>query len=413
MRAEGLSFANPRITVLAVALLCLVTGPVLAQYGYSPYQNSGYGYNQGYGQGYYNQGYANQGYYNQGYYQQNQGSWWDKLKNSFTGGTGSQGLGRTLGGAAGIAAGSFGGAALASAVIKAAGVASMGPIAPILVGTAITAGGAFLGGKLLSHGGSWMDRAMGPDMTWTLVGAIAGSVAGFALLPALGPFAGPAGRVIGAAVGGVAGGLLGKIFAPHLQKFATPNTIYAGTGALLGGLGFGIPGALIGAVGGYALGSIFDKNFFSEPGSSLSGDLRRNAVDFRQPAYALQNGANTITNWVSNTGNYVENRLRTPSYGYYGGYAYQPNTDVVGQGNPYVTRAPGYGTGEYNYTGVYAPQSTPTDGADTLAALKKKFLDAQATYQALEAAGDANRTAAYQQMMQARQAYEAAARQSR
>jgi hypothetical protein len=363
---------------LSVVILCLaLVAPAHAQY-----------YNQGYNQGYYQQG---GGYYQQGYgytpssgggfrgFTSRIGNWLDRT----LGGGDGEGLGRTLGGAAGIAAGSFGGAALASAVIKSAGVAAMGPIAPILVGTAITAGGAFLGAKLLSHGGSWMDSALGPDMTWTLVGGIAGSVAGFALLPALGPFAGPAGRVIGAALGGVAGGVLGKIFAPHLQRFATTKTIYGATGALLGGVGFGIPGALMGAVGGYALGSIFNKNFFSEPGSSLTGDLRRNAVDLQTPYYGLRGATADIGNWVRGGTNSIGNRLRSNNDSYYdytrgypaGGYAYSPqNTNMA------------------TYTGSAMP-SAPAATADTAqmdaAEVSRRMNDAMQRYHAAEQSGNA------------------------
>lgn len=362
--------------ILGVAILCLaLVGPANAQY---------------YNQGYYQQGYGGGGYYQQGYgYQPSGGgfrgftsrigNWLDRT----LGGGDGEGLGRTLGGAAGIAAGSFGGAALASAVIKSAGVASMGPIAPILVGTAITAGGAFLGAKLLSHGGEWMDHSLGPDMTWTLVGGIAGSVAGFALLPALGPFAGPAGRVLGAALGGVAGGVLGKVFAPHLQRFATTKTIYGATGALLGGVGFGIPGALMGAVGGYALGSIFNKNFFSEPGSSLSGDLRRNAVDLQTPYYGLRGATSEIGNWVRGGTNSAYNRLRSNNDAYYdytrgypaGGYAYSPqNTNMA------------------TYTGSAMP-SAPAATADAsqmdAAEVSRRMNEAMQRYHAAEQSGNA------------------------
>lgn len=361
------------LSYLGVAILCLaLVGPANAQY---------------YNQGYYNQGYG--GYYQQGYgYQPSGGgfrgvtsrvgNWLDRT----LGGGDGEGLGRTLGGAAGIAAGSFGGAALASAVIKSAGVAAMGPIAPILVGTAITAGGAFLGAKLLSHGGSWMDSALGPDMTWTLVGGIAGSVAGFALLPALGPFAGPAGRVIGAALGGVAGGVLGKIFAPHLQRFATTKTIYGATGALLGGAGFGIPGALMGAVGGYALGSIFNKNFFAEPGSSLTGDLRRNAVDLQTPYYGLRGAGQEVSNWVRGGTNNMYNRIRSNSDAYYdytrgypaGGYAYSPqNTAMVDTG-----------------TGSALPSAPAATDASSMDAAEadRRMKDALTRYQSAEAQGN-------------------------
>ncbi|MBI4862054.1 MAG: hypothetical protein HY815_17630, partial [Candidatus Riflebacteria bacterium] len=202
--------------------------------------------------GYYQQG---GGYQQGGYYQQGggyqQGGYYGKpgvdVRNDPAG---KARLGRTLGGAAGIAAGSFGGALIASSVIKAAGVAALGPVAPILVGAAITAGGAFIGAKAFSLVGQGMDRTMGPGMTWTLMGGIAGSIAGFSLLPALGPFAGPMGRVIGAALGGFLGGMIGKVASPVLDRYATPPMIYGATGAILGGVGFGPLGAVAGAAGG-------------------------------------------------------------------------------------------------------------------------------------------------------------------
>ena len=376
-------FMSRGLTVVAVTLMCLaVATPASAQY-----YNQGYNYNQpGYG-GYYQQGYGYQPA--QSGFKGVTSSISNFLNSTFGDGDG-EGIGRTLGGAAGIAAGSFGGAALASAVIKSAGVAAMGPIAPILVGTAITAGGAFLGAKLLSHGGEWMDNALGPDMTWTLVGGIAGSVAGFALLPALGPFAGPAGRVIGAALGGVAGGVLGKIFAPTLQRFATTKTVYGATGALLGGAGFGIPGALIGAVGGYALGSIFNKNFFAEPGSSVTGDLTRNAVNLQTPYNSLQNAGSSISNWVrGGTGNLGGQLRSNNDYAYdytrgnpagYSPYAYAPGNTATAGGTGSATAGEGNGA-----------------AADGAAEVDRQLKEATAGYQAAESSGD--QTAAAQWLL--------------
>jgi hypothetical protein len=395
--------------LLGIAVLCLaLCGPADAQYqyGYGQYPQ-GYGYQQG---GYYG-GYSQGPSWYQGGYNQPSTGLFSGVKNWFNNTFGQNvsdgsGIGRTAGGAAGMAAG------LASAVIKSAGVAAMGPIAPILIGTAVTAGGAFLGGKLLSRGGSWMDNAMGPDMTWTIGGAIAGSVAGFALLPALGPFAGPAGGVVGAAVGGLAGGLLGKMFAPTIQRFATPKTIYAAAGAAVGAMIPGpgkIIGILGGAVGGYVLGSIFDKNFFSEQGSSLSGDIQRNVVDYRQPYYAAQNGAANISNWARNTTAHLQNRISNvgqPNYYNYTGYG------SVGYNNPYVYASNGsaYGSGYY---GAYAPSTTGSVASDaaSLADLQARYRQAVSKYQSMEQAGSNEKFQAYTEMMSAKQAYEAATRQ--
>lgn len=402
---SGSGWSSRAVALVAVALICLgFSTPAQAQYNYG----SGYGT---YNQGYYNQGYTNQGY-NQGYsggyqnYYQQKPSWFDSWFGSRN--TGSEGLGRTLGGAAGLAAGSFGGAAIASAVIKSAGIAAMGPIAPILIGTAITAGAGFVGSKLGSQGGSWMDRAMGPDMTWTLVGATAGAVAGFALLPALGPFAGPAGRVVGAALGGLAGGLLGKIFAPTAQRFATPKTIYGATGAVIGAAGFGIPGAIAGAVGGYVLGSIFDKNFFATPGYTAGQDIRANIVDYRQPLYQGQAAANSIRNWFSNTTNYVGNRLNSNNNGYYSAWAPNSTYGYIGAGNPYVSG------GGYSYGSGYYPASPSTTGAPAaptgLAELKRAYQEAETNFRAVSAQGGDTRTA-YDAMIRSKASYEAAERQ--
>jgi len=171
---------------------------------------------------------------------------------------------RTLGGAAGTAAGALGGAALASAVIAGAGIASWGPLAVLLVGSAITVGGGFLGAKIGSFGGLSLDRALGYEGIWTMYGAAFGAIAAIALIPALGPLAGAGGLVVKGLIGGLAGGVLGRLFADELESVASPRNIYAGVGGLLGGLGFGIPGAIAGAVGGYAMGAIFGDHFFAD-----------------------------------------------------------------------------------------------------------------------------------------------------
>ncbi len=225
-------------------------------------------------------------------------------------GAGNARLGRTLGGAAGIAAGSFGGAALAAAVIKGAGLATMGPVVPILVGSAITAGGAFLGAKLHSSLGQSGDRALGPGTTWTLVGAIAGSMLGYAFIPALGPFAGTAGRIIAAGVAGLAGGILAKLFAPQLDKIATPRNIYAGTGAVIGAVGFGPVGAIAGAAGGYALGAIFGDNFFADKRSSPSGYMRNVQDEYYNVTDKFRDFKYTISDWFGNKTDRFGDRMR-------------------------------------------------------------------------------------------------------
>lgn len=263
----------------------------------------------------------------------------------------AENLGRTLGGAAGVAAGSLAGAALASAIIGAAGIASWGPLATILVGTAITAGGAFLGAKLISHLGLTMDRALGPGSTWMLVGAIAGTVAAMALIPALGPFAGPAGMIAKALIGGVVGGVLGKLFAPWLESHATPRTIYAAMGGLIGGLGFGIPGAVAGVAGGYALGMIFGDNFFADEDRYTSDyvddardwfdDIKDRAGDWRDTISDWFGGkSDRLKDWASDNWHeydyYDGSRNRWDRYTYDRNWGYQPVYSGGYQQYPYA-----------------------------------------------------------------------------
>jgi len=390
MSAYGLGTLgdSPRaVSLVGLVFLCLlVCGPALAQY--SAYGNSEYS--------------SGQGYYGGSSCQPASGVM-DSISDWFSTSDG-QGIGRTAGGALGVAAGSFGGAALASSVIKAAGLSSMGAIAPILVGSAITAGSAFVGGKIGSHGGAWMDNTLGPDTTWTLVGAAAGAMAGFTLLPSLGPFAGSAGRVLGGALGGMAGGMLGKMFAPTLQQVMTTKTIYGGIGALVGGAGFGIPGVLAGAVGGYTLGSIFDNNFFSD-GTSLRQDLQTNVVDYSQPLNQLSNGVSRVGNAIGNAIDSAEARLQGNSYPY-SGYGY------IGENNPYTCQ-PANSTVYWGTAS--APQATgsPSESGagDTLSQLKKRYFEAQSRYVALEGVASPERVQAYQNMMSAKKAYEDAAQQ--
>lgn len=280
----------------------------------------GYGQDPGYSQqggGYWQQGDSPRG----GYHQQGGGYYpppgrWKRPRPDPYDGAGHARLGRTMGGAAGIAAGSMAGAALATAVIKSAGVAALGPLAPILIGTAITAAGAWIGAKGLSMVGQEGDRLLGPDMTWAIVGGIAGSVLGFTLLPSLGPFAGPMGRIIGAALGGFVGGTLGKIFAPTLDRVATPPVIYGATGALLGGVGFGPVGALAGAAGGYALGRVMDRGFFIDPHTrprDVSRDIRN---EFAGVTDRFRDYRETLGDWVHGRANRFRDRLSS-RWGYY------------------------------------------------------------------------------------------------
>lgn len=326
---EDLNLRFTFITGLALLMAALAAKPASAQY---------YQYNNGY---YPQQYYSNQAYQNNNYYPtQNYGGanpfggLWNSVKNFFSDrsyGGQNAGAGRTTGGAAGMAAGAFGGAALASALIKSAPGMMGSPIAPILVGTAVTTAGAFLGSKLGSRLGIWGDQTLGPDMTWTTVGAAAGAIAGFTLLPAAGPFAGTAGRVLGGVLGGVAGGVLGKLFAPQVNRLATPKLMYAAAGAAIGGLGgAGIVGALAGGALGYGVGAIFDGNFFANPNGNLRTDIHEAGLDFPTERYAANQLRNDVSSWANYTvpafQNNVASRLRGSS-GYYGQPTayYQPN----------------------------------------------------------------------------------------
>lgn len=256
-----------------------------------------------------------QQYYQGGYYDQYQqgagrydgyrndaygsgGNWrdWDDRGQASNG----QEPGRTMGGSLGLAAGMVGGAALASAVIGAAGIAAWGPLAVMLIGSAITVGGAFAGAKLFSNLGGKFTEALGRDNMWMMIGAAAGAVAAIALIPAAGPFAGAAGLIVKGLIGGLAGGVLGKLFAPQLESIAQPRYLMLGMGALLGGLGGGIPGAIAGAVGGYALGAILDDHFFSQPGDSVSNYLPFGDGGIRGIGDTLGNAWDRLTNWGQN-----------------------------------------------------------------------------------------------------------------
>lgn len=212
----------------------------------------------------------------------------------------AENLHRTVGGMAGLAAGSIGGAALASVVLGAAGVAAWGPLATAVIGASITAAGGFLGAKLFSAGGLALDRTLGPDATWMMVGAMAGTFAAIALLPATGVFAGAAGLVAKGVIGGVVGGTLGKLLAPTLESVATPRNLYGVMGGLVGGLGFGIPGAVAGAVGGYALGGIFGDHFFAdEDRGGYSGHRPWDHSPRSSLGEKIQEWKATLSDWFS------------------------------------------------------------------------------------------------------------------
>lgn len=288
--------------------------------------------------------------------------------------------GRSIGGTLGLAGGMVGGAALAHAVIGAAGIAAWGPLATFLIGSAITVGGAFLGAKLFSNMGGKFTQALGRDNMWMMIGAVIGTVAAIALIPAAGPFAGAAGLIAKGMIGGIAGGVLAKIFAPQLETLATPRNMMLGVGALVGGLGGGIPGAIAGAAGGYVLGAVLDDHFFSQPGDSIRnylpfqgsnagiGDSLRGAWD------RLTGSAGNASDRVGDfwDRNYHRNQYYDPVYrqsyqyssgrdfGYDSPYDYGYQTDYRYNGTSY-----GYNqSGSYQYDyGAYAPSTSDTGAA--------------------------------------------------
>lgn len=227
---------------------------------------------------------------------------------------GNEGVGRALGGAAGLAAGAFGGTALAASITAAAGGALVG-IPGIIVTSCVVAGLGLVGAKLGSHAGGWVDKTLGPDMTWTIFGASAGALLALMFLP-LGPVAGAMAPFLKVAIGGLVGGVLGKLFAPKLQSVATPKLIFAGLGGLVGGLGFGIPGALAGVAGGYVLGGMFDKSFFSQPGRSLTQDLGVDGLfgGFGNIANWFKRRGDDVQDWVQNNGRRFQDRMYGNSY---------------------------------------------------------------------------------------------------
>lgn len=175
-------------------------------------------------------------------------------------------IARTLGGAAGLAAGSMAGAALSSAVIGAAGIASMPAVVPLLISTSIVGASAWGGAKVFSKMGLKLDEVAGPKATWAMLGATLGTVAAIALIPATGIFLGPAGLIVKALIGGIAGGSIAALFSDQLETIATPRNMYAAAGGAVGAVVGGIPGAIAGVAGGYGVGAMLDNAFFADEG---------------------------------------------------------------------------------------------------------------------------------------------------
>jgi hypothetical protein len=221
-------------------------------------------------------------------------------------------IARTLGGAAGLAAGSMAGAALSSAVIGAAGIASMPAVVPLLISTSIVGASAWGGAKLFSKLGLKVDEVAGSKATWTILAATIGTVAALALIPATGIFLGPTGLVIKALIGGVIGGSIGALFSDQLETVATPRNIYAAAGGAVGAVVGGIPGAIAGVAGGYGVGAMLDNAFFADEGEDWDSNSR-SSRDYR----GSDNGRtryvdrrNDIEDWTNNRVDRFEERYR-------------------------------------------------------------------------------------------------------
>lgn len=290
--------------------------------------------------GYYQRAYGGQGF-----------SDWDRRGRASSG----QEPGRTVGGSVGMAAGFIGGAALASVVIGAAGVAAWGPLAVSLIGSAITMGGAFAGAKLFSNLGGNLTEALGKDNMWMMIGAVAGAVAAIALLPATGIFAGAAGLLAKGMIGGLVGGVVARLFSNQLEAIATPRNLMLGMGALVGGLGGGIPGAIAGAVGGYALGAIMDDHFFSQPGDSVGNYLPFDTNSGTSIFDSLKNAGSNISNWLSGKKNSSQQWFNENYYGSHDPY-YQHYYQQAYQGS-YGTPYYGQNQQYYQYDSAPAAQN--------------------------------------------------------
>lgn len=228
----------------------------------------------------------------------------------------AENMGRTLGGAAGLAAGSMGGAALASSVISAGGLAALGPLGPLLVGTAIVAASAWGGSKAMSYLGYELDQAMGPKAVWTMLGATLGAVAALALIPAAGPFVGPLGLVVKGLVGGVAGGALAGLFSKQLEAVATPRTLYAAAGGAIGAVAGGIPGAIAGVAGGYTVGAVMDENFFAKEDEYWNEGHRRDTRGRSQVRDRFTDARDDIQDWVYDRTDRFAERQQTKPWRY-------------------------------------------------------------------------------------------------
>lgn len=275
--------------------------------------------------------------------------------------TGGGELGRSLGGATGMAIGAIGGSALAAAAVSAAGIATMGTLATTLTIATITAGSMFLGSKVFSTLGQSLERSMGAKNLWTMVGAALGAVACIALIGSAGVFAGPAGLLLKALIGGIAGGTLARLFSNQLEAIATPRILYAATGGLIAAVGgMGFVGALGGIAAGFVLGSIMDSVYFADRERSLKGYVDEGKNKAGSIMSKFTGWTSSIKNWISGktggVGNWVEDNWdRDSNNSNYNDYynagwdtGYQTNYGDYGQSNYSVNYTTGY-KGDQDY----------------------------------------------------------------
>lgn len=313
---------------------------------------------------------------------------------------------RTMAGAAGVAAGGFAGTALASAVVGAGGLASMPAVASVLVTTGIVAGCAWVGGKVASRLGLALDDTLGPDMTWTIIGASLGGLAALALLPALGPAFGAFGPVLKVMLGGAVGGVLAKFFAPQLESIATPTVLYGAAGGVVGGLAGGIPGALVGVAGGAALGKVMDKGFFADEETSNRDLWKQAQWKARDTTDRFRQWRDDTFDWVNDRREDFSNRIRGDE-DYYRNYedsftyeCWDPADYSEADGDPY-----------YKAGRRYERKSQSRRDAE-LAELKRDWRDALRDFEdANEDGSAAERQKALYRVRKAEEAYEKALRE--
>lgn len=245
-------------------------------------------------------------------------------------------MGRSMGGATGMAIGAVGGAALAAVLAKTTAVAAMGPLGVTLVIAGVTATSLLLGSKVFSTLGQSLERSLGTKNFWTMIGATLGAIACIGLLPATGIFAGPAGLLMKGLIGGIAGGTLARLFSNQLNYIATPRILFPAVGGLLAAVGgMGPIGAIGGVVFGYVIGSVMDSVYFADRQRSVSSYVDEAGNKVSNATSGISGWFQGIKDWISGKTNiakdFVSDNLRDDQYynSYYdSGYssAYGSNT---------------------------------------------------------------------------------------